>query len=467
MQRYVIRMFADEWRQWVPAVAVVAVIATMIGLCVHQFAWTSDPQFRAAVVAAGVPLDEFRILSVTIYTVIALVSWVALTVVGRASVQATRRAHALWLLLGASPSTVFISTLLVLAVVSVCGAVVGALASTLLSFWAVPAFNAEVSPAVNLPGFVIVPWAPVAIIVLSVVTAMVGGLLPARRASRTPPSVALRSPEGSGRRSIVTVFRIVCSVFFLLVAGGLVVAAGFSSQLGSTSPGSMFNLAVDAGGSALIAVYLLCPQIVAFIFWILNGIFSRSGAVVPALGTRAAAARVQASATTIAPLAAGLGGIGLLLCAVNSVVAVTEALQPGTQTDLTEVWTIVAVIAASMLATSAAVVSLSARGRGREIALLQAAGMQTRQIGTLIASESFAIALAASITAAVPVAVGGIVCVLVSKAALGNSSVVVWPVPAMLLGLVAAWIVIFLILLAPAITPLRDGPGAQLREQGV
>ena len=48
MQRYVIRMFADDWKQWVPAIAVVAVMATMIGLCVHQFAWTSDSRFRAA-----------------------------------------------------------------------------------------------------------------------------------------------------------------------------------------------------------------------------------------------------------------------------------------------------------------------------------------------------------------------------------------------------------------------------------
>ena len=71
MQRYVFRMFADEWRQWTPAIAVVTVITAMIGLCVHQFAWTGDPRVRAAVTAAGVPVEEFQILSVTIYTVVA------------------------------------------------------------------------------------------------------------------------------------------------------------------------------------------------------------------------------------------------------------------------------------------------------------------------------------------------------------------------------------------------------------
>ena len=183
MQRYVMRMFADEWRQWVPAIAVVAVIATMIGLCVHQFVWTTTPQFRHAVANANVPLAEFQILSVTIYTVIALVSWVALTVVGRASVQATRHSHALWLLLGASPRAVFLSAILVLVIVSLCGAILGALASTLLGSWVIPAFNTEVADSVDLTEFTIAPWAPVAIVIVSVVTAMIGGLMPAWQAS--------------------------------------------------------------------------------------------------------------------------------------------------------------------------------------------------------------------------------------------------------------------------------------------
>ncbi len=466
MQVYVIRMFADEWRQWTPAIAVVAVIATMIGLCIHQFAWTTTPQFRDAVASASVPLAEFQILSVTIYTVIALVSWVALTVVGRASVQATRYSHALWLLLGASPRAVFLSTILVLAIVSLCGAILGALVSTLLAPWAIPAFNTEVSASVDLPGFTIAPWAPVAIVIVSVVTAMVGGLMPAWQASRIQPRVALRTFHQSNRRTISTVLRVIAGFFFLAVAAALVVASKFASQLGSTGPGPMFNLAVNAGGSALIAIYLLCPEVVRFIFWFLHKLFASTGLVVPALGTRAAAARAQASTTTIAPLAAGLGGISLLLCAVNSVAAMTQILQPGTSTNLADVWTIVAVVAVSMLATSAAVVALSARGRGREIALIQAVGMHAGQVRILIAAESFAMSLAAAVTAVVPVVTGGLVCAFVSEAALDGASVVVWPLPSMLFGLLASWLLLFIILSIPTIGLLRDGPGAQLREQG-
>ena len=55
MHRYVFRMLADGWRLWTPAIGVVAVMATMIGLCVYQFAWTATSQFGDAAVEADVP----------------------------------------------------------------------------------------------------------------------------------------------------------------------------------------------------------------------------------------------------------------------------------------------------------------------------------------------------------------------------------------------------------------------------
>ena len=370
---------------------------------------------------------------------VALISWVALTVVGRTSIHAIRRTYALLLLLGAAPAAVFGSTILLLAIVSLCGAFLGALVSVLLSFWIVPAFNAMISPTARLPEYALTAWAPVVAIVASVLTALVSGLSPAFHASRVRPGAVLRTPDGLGREP-ASGLRILCGAFFLIVASGLVASAGFAGPLGVTGPGPMFNLAVTAGSSALMAVHLLCPQLMSFILWALSSLFSRMGLVVPALGTRSAASRVGTSATTIAPLAVGLGDIGLLLCAVNSVIAFTDALQPGTRADLTDVWMMVAVVAITMLAISAAVVALSARGREREIALLQAAGMRGRHVGALIAAESFAMSLAASIAAAVPVMAGGLVCALASRATLtSGSSVVVWPVSVMLWGLIASW----------------------------
>ena len=468
MLRYVIRMFGDQWRQWVPSIAVVAVITSMVGVCVHQFAWTGDPAFRSAIIAAGGSVTEVQILSVTIYAVIAVVAWVSLTIVGSASVQAARASHALWLLMGAAPTTVFFATLLVLTLVAVCGAAMGAAVSTVAVFWVVPAFNATMVPEAILPSFTFTAWAPIVTVILSVATALIGGFLPARHASHTTPSAALKSVAVSAEqpRTAVTIFRIIGGLLFILIAASLVVAAVFASQLDSTTPASMFNLTINAGGSALIAVYFLCPEIATFVFCVLYVLLVSCRLVVPILGVRAARNRVALNATTIAPLATGLGGIGLLLCAVNSVVALTEALQPGTRADLSDVWVIVTVVAVSMVATSAAVVALSARDRGREIALFQAMGMRSSQICSLIAAESLALTVVTTIAAAIPVVIGGLVCAFVSHAVLG-SFVVVWPIVAMIIGAAISWSALFIILLVSALAPLRDGPSLQLREQGI
>lgn len=467
MQRYVFRMFADEWRQWTPAIAVVTVITAMIGLCVHQLAWTGDPRFRAAVTAAGVPVEEFQILSVTIYIVVALIAWVSLTIVGRASVHSTQHTYALWLLLGASPSTVFTATLIVLLVVAACGAVLGTVVSTIAGFWAIPAFNKAFASGLDLPSFTLSVWAPPVTVAVAVATTLVGGLLPARRASQTPPSAALRHLDSAASRKPAGRFlRISGGVVFLLLSIGLVVAARFSETLGTIGPGPMFNLSVDAGGCTLIAVYLLCPEIVSSVLRVIHTVLDRARLRVPALGARSAADRVSQSVTTIAPLAAGMGGIGLLLCAIKSVTSYIETVQPGTPTDLTDVWTIVAVIAVSMLATSAAVIALSARGRGHEIALLQASGMQEQQIYAMIAAETLTMSVAAILTALIPVAAGGVVCALVTHAATGKY-IVVWPLEMLVSGLFVSWAVLFAIVAAPAMAPVRNGPATYLREQGV
>lgn len=56
---------------------------------------------------------------------------------------------------------------------------------------------------------------------------------------------------------------------------------------------------------------------------------------------------------------------------------------------------------------------------------------------------------------------------LVPSATPSGDSVVVWPVHAMLLGLLASWLAFLLILLVPVLGPLRHGPGEHLRDQDV
>ena len=53
MARYVLRVFRDNVTGWVPTILVVAVVTTLVGICMNQFVWTSSPSFTLAARQAG------------------------------------------------------------------------------------------------------------------------------------------------------------------------------------------------------------------------------------------------------------------------------------------------------------------------------------------------------------------------------------------------------------------------------
>lgn len=55
MARYVLRVFRDNVTGWVPTILVVAVVTTLVGICMNQFVWTSSPSFTLAARQAVVP----------------------------------------------------------------------------------------------------------------------------------------------------------------------------------------------------------------------------------------------------------------------------------------------------------------------------------------------------------------------------------------------------------------------------
>ena len=67
MARYVLRVFRDNVTGWVPTILVVAVVTTLVGICMNQFVWTSSPSFTLAARQAGLDPAEFGMVSVTIY----------------------------------------------------------------------------------------------------------------------------------------------------------------------------------------------------------------------------------------------------------------------------------------------------------------------------------------------------------------------------------------------------------------
>ena len=60
MARYVLRVFRDNVTGWVPTILVVAVVTTLVGICMNQFVWTSSPSFTLAARQAGLRSGRVR-----------------------------------------------------------------------------------------------------------------------------------------------------------------------------------------------------------------------------------------------------------------------------------------------------------------------------------------------------------------------------------------------------------------------
>ena len=106
MHRFARRILLSDLGAWWPAIATVAAVTMLVGLCTAQFAWTHDDRFIAAAQTQGRAITEFTIVSETIYLLVAVLALFSLTVVGTATVDSTRRTFSQWRLIGATPSDV-------------------------------------------------------------------------------------------------------------------------------------------------------------------------------------------------------------------------------------------------------------------------------------------------------------------------------------------------------------------------
>ena len=138
MARYVLRVFRDNVTGWVPTILVVAVVTTLVGICMNQFVWTSSPLFTLAARQAGLDPAEFGMVSVTIYVVVSLLAFFSLTVVGSATVNRIHGTFAQWRLMGASPSQVLASMWMLVGVASLFGSLIGSLAAVPASLLGFP-----------------------------------------------------------------------------------------------------------------------------------------------------------------------------------------------------------------------------------------------------------------------------------------------------------------------------------------
>jgi len=459
MHRYARRILLADLGSWWPAIATVAAVTALVGLCTTQFAWTHHVRFIAAAEARGHAIIEFTIVSETIYMLVAALALFSLTVVGTATVESTRRTFSQWRLVGATPSDVRRSIWALVATASLIGAVPGSLLAIGLSYVVVPAFNQMAAPGFDAPALPpsILAW--LVSVALGVVTCVLGAFGPAHRASRTQAIEVFRDIPGRRRNSWW--WRAPLAGILLLSSLGMVVAA---AAMGASEAGVavMFNLAMNAGVSAVLLVYVIGPLVVPAVLAGFGALAGAFGSVTGRIAAKAAVDRAGTSANTIAPLAAGIGGVGVILTSVESAAAVVTSFDSSAETNLTDTLVMAALVSFVLLVTSAAVVSLASRDLEREHSLLRIAGMPSRRITIWYVWQSCLMALDGTLLALVPIAATVATTVISSTAYVGHRMVTV-PWTTIFLGFVLGWLVLFLVQWWPARSSLRADIAVGLR----
>lgn len=459
MHRFARRILLSDLGSWWPAIATVAVVTMLVGLCATQFAWTHHAHFIAAASAQGHAIAEFTIVSETIYLLVAALALFSLTVVGTATVESTRRTFSQWRLVGATPGDVRRSIWALVATAACIGAVPGSVLALGLSYLVVPAFNQMAAPGFDAP---VLPPSILAwflSLALGVVTCMLGAFGPARRASRAQAIEVFRAIGGRRRKGWW--WRAPLAVILLVSSLVMVVAA---AVMGRSEAGVavMFNLAMNAGVCAVLFVYVVGPLVIPAVLAGLGRLAGVCGSVTGRLAGKAAVERAGTSANTIAPLAAGIGGVGVILTSVESTAAVVQAFDRSAETNLTDTLVLAALVSFVLLVTSAAVVSLASRDLEREHSLLRVAGMPSRRITAWYVWQAFFLALTGTVLALVPIAIT-VTTTAISSAAYVGHPVVAVPWMTLLLGFVLAWLVLFLVQWWPARASLRADVAVGLR----
>lgn len=453
MLEHVLRIFRSDFRSWVPSIVVIGLVTALIGACVNQFVWSNSDGFITAATAAGLDPAAFGIVSVTIYVLVAVLSFFALTVVGSATVERTRRTFAQWRLAGASPCHIRRSLWSLVGLASVAGALPGSLLSIGLSIIAVPLFDQMA--AVSFPGGLgefeppafhpsALAWA--AAFALGVATCMLGALLPSRRAADVEPVEAVRglAPRRRGGAQARWVLGgLLLAVALTLVLAGTLVPA--HREVGVEATG-MVNAAIQAGLFAAAGVYVLgvdlAPVVLALIRTLLRPF---RGTAVGVLATRSAQADVDTNANMIAPLAVAIGLAGVIFSVMPSYQATMhEAGFPQSSSNYSDIVVITGLFGFVCLLTSTAVITLSGRDAVREQALLRTAGMSPRQVVALTGWQSFLLALCAGVFALIPVAFAGSLLMSRSNLLVGHPILDV-PWAGLTIAVVACWGAVFVV----------------------
>ena len=292
---------------------------------------------------------------------------VVITSVAQLTVSEQRRSYALWQLAGVLPRRVTGVVMRQLAVISLLAATAGVLAGWPLVSPLFDWLGARVPSLAGLDSS-LSPEAAAIVVAFSVLLTLAAGLRPARAARRTPPIVALRSPETL--RGVVSTMRWIWCALLVFAGVGLSIGIQSIPLPGIGSNGFLipflFGCAVACAG----------PVVVPLVLRSWTAAFPSALSSAWFLARNASRHRVGQSASTVVPLSLGL----ILVCSFMSVFTMFQqalSLTSGTPGPPVDTAGNLLIYGAPLvLATLAAAVTvfMSGRARERENALVLVAG---------------------------------------------------------------------------------------------
>ena len=404
MTRYTLRALAAQWRAWSGTVAVLALAAGLVNVCLVHRMTVTRPDVVAAARAAGVDPAELVVpgISVAFYTAMVTVPVVA--VVGQSCVQALRTSWALWRLAGALPRQVLVAVFATVVVLGLVACVPGILLGVVA---AQPFASVLTRLAAARMGRIEVAQTPTTLlltVVVVVAVAVLGAVGPARAAVRTPAVEAVRDAVPGGQRRMGVLRWVAAGLWGLACAGQLVAAF-------LVRPGRMVEGWPTGGGQATLASLLLAVLVVLLAPVLIPALLRMWSAPLARLGgpwliaRRSALWRSASAASAIGLLALAISFTAALTTSLATEQAVVEAAHLSVAINQVDSLVLAAILGAMALLGAVAVVGMSSRSRQCEFAVLRCAGSTVRGVRRQVVIEAGLYVGTALLISIVPLAV--------------------------------------------------------------
>lgn len=450
MIRLALAELRADWRLWAGPLVVVTVTAALVGLAAAHWWSAGSAEVAAAAARVGTTVGYVRSGSAMLYVCTALAAVTVLGTVCLATVEALRTRIARWRLAGALPGQVRWVILVHMLVLAVVGTVIGTVvAMTLIEpvSRVLDRLGGEQAVAVDLRMSV----ASVATTLAATVgVCVLGARRPAWRSARVPAVEAIRAPAAP-HRAMTTRRWVVTAVLTPAIAGQL---AGHVFLEGPELVDLALQNGLFLGLEVMLLIVVVAPAGLSAMMRLWSAVLPVRLSSAWYLARDSAAYQITRSSATVIPLMVGASLYGIFFGVLGTWQRAITASGSGEQLNTVDTYVLLTPIAVLSAVGSVVIVSLSARARQREFALLRTAGATSRTILLMTVYE----AVLYTVTAIVLSLAGVAVSVFAVSVTLAGQGLPVTPVfdlrQALALGAVALAGLMAAITL-PAVAALR------------